>query len=135
TVGLSNTGTDPRTVIAPPIIAKAFSPNPLSFFDVSPPTCALPSPPTRPSSDPVAFTDTFPAGLSVAATPNASTTGCGAPTFAPTAGNTTLSFPGGAIAASGTCTETVDVTPSTSGAKVNTTGNVTSTNGGTGNTG
>jgi uncharacterized repeat protein (TIGR01451 family) len=46
-----------------------------------------------------------------------------------------VSFSGGTIAASGTCTVIVAVTATTAGAKVNTTGNVTSTNGGTGNTG
>ena len=46
-----------------------------------------------------------------------------------------MSFSAGTIAASGTCTVTVNVTATTAGAKVNTTGNVTSTNGGTGNTG
>jgi hypothetical protein len=49
----------------------------------------------------VAFTDSFQAGLEVAATPNAST-GCGSPTFAPAAGNTSISFSGGTIGASGT---------------------------------
>jgi uncharacterized repeat protein (TIGR01451 family) len=73
--------------------------------------------------------------MEVAATPNATTTGCGSPTFTPAAGNTSVSFSGGTIAANGTCTLTVNVTVTTGGSKVNTTGNVTSTNGGTGNTG
>jgi uncharacterized repeat protein (TIGR01451 family) len=83
----------------------------------------------------VAFTDTFPAGLEVAAPPNATTIGCGSPAFAPAAGNTSVSFSAGTIAASGACTVTVDVSATTAGPKVNTTSNVTSTNGGTGNTG
>ncbi len=133
--GTGNTGTDTLTVVSPPSIAKAFSPNPIAVGGVSTLTFTITNPNAGTSLTGVAFTDTFPAGLQVAATPNATTTGCGSPTFAPSAGNTSVSFSGGTIAASGTCTVTVNVTATTGGAKVNTTGNVTSTNGGTGNTG
>src|SRR5262249_6021814 len=80
----------------------------------------------------VAFTDSLPAGLQVAATPNANTA-CGG-TFTPNAGDTTLTFSGGTIAATGTCTVRVDVTGTTAGVKNNTSGNITSTEGGTGGT-
>ncbi|HEY9420556.1 MAG TPA: IPTL-CTERM sorting domain-containing protein [Thermoanaerobaculia bacterium] len=133
--GTGNTGTDTLTVVSPPSIAKAFSPNPISVGGVSTLTFTITNPNAGTSLTGVAFTDTFPAGLEVAATPNVTTTGCGSPTFAPAAGNTSVSFSGGTVAASGTCTVTVNVTATTGGAKVNTTGNVTSTNGGTGNTG
>jgi len=82
----------------------------------------------------VGFTDAFPAGLAVAATPNATTTGCGSPTFAPAAGNISVAFSGGTIAADGTCTVTVDVAATTGGLKNNITSAVTSTEGGTGGT-
>ena len=133
--GTGNTGTDTLNVVSPPSIAKAFSPNPIAVGGVSTLTFTITNPNAGTTLTGVAFTDSFPAGLEVAATPNATTTGCGSPTFAPAAGNTSLSFSGGTIAASGTCTVTVNVTATTGGAKVNTTGNVTSTNGGTGNTG
>jgi len=133
--GTGNTGTDTLSVVAPPSIAKAFSPNPIAFGGVSTLTFTITNSNTGTALTGVAFTDTFPAGLQVAATPSATTTGCGSPTFAPAAGNTSVSFSGGTIAASGTCTVTVAVTATTGGAKVNTTGSVTSTNGGTGNTG
>ncbi|HEV8579345.1 MAG TPA: DUF11 domain-containing protein [Thermoanaerobaculia bacterium] len=133
--GSGNTGTSTLTVVSPPSLAKAFSPNPIAVGGVSTLTFTITNPNAGTALTGVAFTDSFPAGLQVAATPNATTTGCGAPTFAPAAGNTSLSFSGGTIAASGTCTVTVDVTATTAGNKVNTTGNVTSTNGGTGNTG
>src|SRR6185369_2168323 len=122
-------------VISPPSIAKAFSPNPIAVGGVSTLTFTITNSNAGTALTGVAFTDSFPAGLQVAVTPNATTTGCGSPTFAPAAGNTSLSFSGGTIAASGTCTVTVAVTATTSGAKANTTGSVTSTNGGTGNTG
>ncbi len=133
--GTGNTGTDTLTVIVPPGIAKAFSPNPIAAGGVSTLTFTLTNANSSTALTGAAFTDTFPAGLTVAATPNATTSGCGAPAFAPAAGNTSLSFTGGTIAASGTCTVTVDVTATTAGSKLNTTGNVTSTNGGPGNTG
>jgi uncharacterized repeat protein (TIGR01451 family) len=131
--GTGNTGTSTLGVLSPPSIAKAFSPNPIAAGGVSTLTFTITNPNAGTALTGVAFTDTFPAGMQVAATPNATTTGCGAPTFAPAAGNTSLSFSAGTIAASGTCTVTVAVTATATG--VNTTGNVTSTNGGTGNTG
>ena len=133
--GTGNTGTDTLTVALPPSIAKSFSPNSIAVGGVSTLTFTITNPDSGMSLTGVAVTDTFPAGLQVAATPNATITGCGSPAFAPAAGNTSVSFTGGTIAASGTCTVTVDVTATTAGAKVNTTGNVTSSNGGTGNTG
>ncbi|MFM8876446.1 MAG: sortase, partial [Anaerolineae bacterium] len=138
----SNAAEDDQATVTPvpvavsaPSISKSFSPNPINVNGVSTLTFTITNPNTGTSLTGVAFTDTFPAGMQVAGTPNASTNNCGAPTFAPAAGNTSLSFSGGTIAASGTCTVTVDVTATTGGSKVNTTGNVTSTNGGTGNTG
>jgi uncharacterized repeat protein (TIGR01451 family) len=133
--GSGNTGTGILTVLSPPSIAKSFSPNPVAVGGVSTLTFTITNPNAGTTLTGVAFTDSFPAGLQVAATPNATTSGCGSPTFAPAAGNTSLSFSGGTIAASGTCTVTVDVTATTAGSKVNTTGTVTSTNGGSGNTG
>jgi uncharacterized repeat protein (TIGR01451 family) len=133
--GTGNTSTDTLTVLSPPSIVKAFSPNPIAVGGVSTLTFTITNPNSGTSLTSAAFTDTFPAGLQVATTPNVTTMGCGSPTFAPAAGNTSLSFSGGTVAASGTCTVAVNVTATTSGSKVNTTGNVTSTNGGTGNTG
>src|SRR4029079_7079204 len=112
--GTGNTGTDTLSVVAPPSIAKAFSPNPISVGGVSTLSFTITNPNAGTALTGVAFTDTFPAGLQVAATPNATTSGCGSPTFAPAAGNTSLSFSGGTIAASGICTVTVDVTATTS---------------------
>src|SRR5581483_10222375 len=108
--GTGNTGSDTLTVLAAPSIAKAFSPNPIAVGGVSTLTFTLTNSNAGTSLTGVAFSDTFPAGLQVAATPNASTSGCGSPTFAPAAGNTALSFSGGTIAASGTCTVSVAVT-------------------------
>ncbi|MEP6848650.1 MAG: CSLREA domain-containing protein [Acidobacteriota bacterium] len=74
--------------------------------------------------------DNFPLGTQVAATPGG-TNSCGG-TFAPVAGATTITLSGGSIAASGTCSISVNVTATTAGVKTNTTNGVTSTNAGTG---
>jgi len=57
----------------------------------------------------VALEDTLPADVTVAPTPNAETSDCGG-AFDPVAGDTTLTFTGGALAAGAECTITVDVT-------------------------
>src|SRR5581483_7945274 len=85
----------------------------------------------------VAFTDNLPAGVVVAAIPNA-TGSCGSGTITATAGSGTIGLSGGTLTASpapgSSCTFSVNVTGTTAGSKSNTTGNVTSTEGGTGAT-
>ncbi len=118
--------------LAPPSIAKSFSPTSIAAGGVSTLTLTITNPNTTVDLTGVAVSDTFPAGMTVATPPNASNT-CGG-TFEPNAGDSSIALSDGTIAAGGTCTLTVDVTSSTLGDSVNTTGNVTSTNGGTGNT-
>ncbi len=130
--GTGNTATATLTTVAPPSITKAFSPTSIPVGGVSTITLVITNPNASAALTGVAVTDTFPAGMTVAAPPNATNT-CGG-TFAPVAGAGSVSLSGGSIAGGGTCTLTVDVTTSVAGDSVNTTGNVTSTNGGTGNT-
>lgn len=81
----------------------------------------------------VAFTDALPSGL-VVATPNGLAGACGGGTITATAGSGSISLAGATIVGSGSCTFSVNVTGVTAGNKVNTTGAVSSANGGTGNT-
>ena len=76
----------------------------------------------------VAFTDTYPANLVNAATPNLTNTCSGTATAAAGAGS--LSISGGTIPASGSCTIEVDLTATTAGDYTNTlvAGGVTSSN-------
>jgi LPXTG-site transpeptidase (sortase) family protein len=124
-----------NTQIAPPVISKDFSPDPITVNGTSTLTFTITNPNSFTDLSGVGFTDPLPAGLEVASTPNSSTSAeCGSPTFAPGIGDTNLTFSGGTIPASGTCTVSVDVTATTDGLKNNTTDPVTSSNGGTGNT-
>src|SRR5260221_76295 len=75
----------------------------------------------------IAFSDAFPAGMSVAPPPASPSTCGGAPT-GNTAGSTTFSLTGGAIAAAnGTCQIQMNVTVATQGSYANQTSGATST--------
>ena len=113
-----------------PTIGKSFSPNPIAVSAVSTLTFTLTN------GNAVAltgaqFTDSLPAGVQVAATPAASTTCGGPPTWAPAAAATTLSFSGGTIPASGSCAVSVNVTATTAGPHGNVSGFVSTVESGT----
>ena len=81
----------------------------------------------------ISFSDPLPAGLRIA-TPNHLTGSCGGGTIAAAAGSASISLAGATIAASGNCAFSVAVTGSTVGAKVNTTGAISSHEDGAGPT-
>jgi uncharacterized repeat protein (TIGR01451 family) len=130
TEGGTNTAavaTDSLTAVLPPVISKQFAPDPILQSGVSTLTFTITNPNQDDAIGGVAFTDTFPtspANMVVAATPNASASGCGAPVFSPSAGAGSIAFSGGTIAAGATCIVEVDVTAPTIGTYVNTSGNV-----------
>lgn len=70
------------------------------------------------------FTDMLPSDVTVAAMPNATTSGCGTPIFAPIAGANSLTFSNGTVAGSSSCTISVNVTASSTGTYNNTSGNL-----------
>src|SRR5207302_883856 len=101
-----NTGVTPRNIVT------QFSPP----WGTSTLTLTITNPNTGTTAlNGVAVTDSFPTGLQVAAVPGASNT-CGG-TFAPAAGDTTISLTGGTIAASSSCAVSVNVTPRPPGPK------------------
>jgi hypothetical protein len=77
------------------------------------------------------FANNLPAGVTVATTPNAGTT-CTGGTLSATNGANSLAYTGGTVSAGASCTVSVDVTASTPGAKLNTSGNLTSNLGNSG---
>ncbi len=115
------------TLVAPPAapaLAKTFIPVSITEGATSTLTIVLSNPNLVAATLTAALTDTLPAGVVIAGTPNAGTT-CGAGVVTAVAGATTVTLTGGAIPAGiigtpGTCTVTVDVTGPLAGAYVNT---------------
>ncbi len=110
------TGTASATldVLASPNIDKAFDPS-LVLIGVTPNNVSelsftITNPNPADAIAGVSFSDTFPSGLVVASPVTVSTSGCGSPTWLPTAGLGSVSFSGGSIAAGGQCVVTVNVT-------------------------
>jgi len=129
--GTGLTATATVKVEAPPSIAKAFNPTAIALNATTTLTFTITNPAGNVDAlTGVAFTDNLPAGLTVA---TASATACGTGTATLTAPST-IALTGGAIAAGGQCQFNVLVTGAAAGQYSNTTGNVSSTNGGTGNT-
>jgi len=132
--GTGNTASASITVVAPPSISKAFGSASIPLNGSTSLSFTL----TNPADNTVAltgvgFSDTLPAGL-VVATPNGLSGSCGGGTITATDGSGTISLSGATLAAGASCTFAVDVTGTTAGVKNNTSGAVTSSNGGTGNT-
>ena len=111
------------TAVVPPSIAKEFAPNPILANGVSTLTFTITNPNQNDALSGVNFADSFPASpgaMVVAPTPNASTSGCGSPTFTASPGAGSISFTGGALAPGGTCVVKVNVTAPTAGTYNNT---------------
>jgi uncharacterized repeat protein (TIGR01451 family) len=120
---------DTLIVLDPPSITKAFSPNPIYTGETSTLTFTITNPNPDTALTGVAFNDPFPTNLTVNSAP--SSTQCGGTV---TFDANSISLTGGTISGGGSCTVSVDVTASLVGEYDNTSGNVTSTNAGTGNT-
>lgn len=118
---------------APPTIGKAFNPGTIGVDNTSVLTFTITNPNPATSLTGVAFADTYPAGLVNGASPSVSND-CGG-TVTAAAGGASISLSGGAISTgTSTCTITVNVTSASAGTYNNTSGAVSSTNSGTGNT-
>ena len=128
--GLTASGT--LNVFAPPVIAKSFTPPFTTPGGDSTLTFTI----TNPAGNPgpltgVSFTDNFPAGILVASTPALSVNNCGGTVTGATSGSNTVSLSGASVIVGTPCTISVDVTATTGGLN---SVQVSSTNGGTGNT-
>jgi len=130
-----NYATDTLTVIAPPVIAKSFSPSAILTGENSTLQFSISNPNQQSDLSDISFTDSLPSGVEVASPPTASLSGCGSGAFdpAPAANDTSVTFVTGTLGPNSTCTASIKVTGSTAGSKINTTGNVTSSEGGDGN--
>ncbi|MBZ5526193.1 MAG: DUF11 domain-containing protein, partial [Acidobacteriia bacterium] len=131
--GTGGTASASIIVVAPPVIAKTFNPTTIALNGTTTLTFTITNPAANTVAETgIAFTDTLPTGL-VVATPNGLSSTCNG-TATAVAGSTSISLTGGSIATNISCTVIVNVTGTASGKYTNTSGAVTSTNGGTGNT-
>jgi uncharacterized repeat protein (TIGR01451 family) len=129
----NNSCSNTVVVVGPPSIKKEFLPTSIAVGGTSKLTLTITNPNGGTALAGVAVSDTLPAGVQVASTPNASNT-CNGTLTGATAGSGAISLSGGSILAGLSCTISVDVTATSGGGKDNTTGAVSSTNGGTGAT-
>ncbi|MGP6086825.1 DUF7933 domain-containing protein [Antarctobacter jejuensis] len=130
-LGNSGTATDSITVVPQPGFAKVFAPDSILLGQSSVLTFTVDNSGSILAATALDFTDPLPAGMVVAATPNASTT-CTGGTLTAAAGSGSIAYTGGDVAASATCTVSVDVTPSAAGTFSNTSGALTSSLGSSG---
>jgi uncharacterized repeat protein (TIGR01451 family) len=116
--GVTNANPASATLLVEAIqVSKAFAASPISPNTPTRLTITLRNGTAAPLTG-ISFTDTFPSGLTVAATPNAATT-CGSGSVAASGGGGTVSLTGGTLTANATCTVVVDVIATTTGNKVN----------------
>ncbi len=126
--GTGNTASASTTVATPPTISKAFGAASLPLNASTSLTFTINNPNTIGLTG-LAFTDGLPAGL-VVATPNNLSSSCGTATAL--AGSSSVSLSGGTVAASSSCSISVNVTGTITGVKNNTTGAISATESGPG---
>ncbi len=126
--------TDTLTAIAAPIISKSFTDSPILEGATTTLSFTITNPNQSTALTGMAFTDTLPAGIDVAAASSSGQCGGTLDLIDNDPAADTIVLSGATILANDSCTFDVTVTGSTAGDYTNTTGNVTSTNGGTGNT-
>ena len=128
--GTGNTASASVIVALPPSLAKAFSPSPVRVGATTTLTFTLTNPNAATPLTGVTFSDPFPSGLMVAASPSVSNTCGGVPTVGPFA--LAVGYGSGTIPAGGSCTFKVNVTATSTGVKNNVTTVISSTQGGVG---
>ncbi len=135
--GTGNISNANLTVVEPPIIFNGFNPLNITLNANSTLTFTIKNENSTSALSGVAFNDILPSGVVIAANPNI-TGSCGSGAIMATPGSGTISLSGGTLtafpAAGSDCFFSVDVTGKTPGAKDNTTGVVSSTEGGAGTT-
>ncbi len=126
---------DPATatlaVEPPPGFGKSFVPDAVGVGGTSTLTFTVVNTASAVAATDLAFTDSLPAGVQVASSPDASTT-CAGGTITAAAGSGVISLTGGTVAAGASCTVRVDVTATAPGTHLNTSGPLTSSSGSSG---
>ncbi len=133
-LGSNGRATAALTVIAAqpaPGFSKVFAPDMIAAGGDSTLTFTIDNTGSTLAASSLDFTDNLPAGLTVADPANASVA-CSGGVLSAASGSGTISYSGGSVAAASTCTISVDVAATASGALLNTTGDLTSTLGNSG---
>jgi uncharacterized repeat protein (TIGR01451 family) len=115
---------------AQPVFSKAFAPDTIGAGSASRLTFLIDNGNMGTPAEDLDFTDTLPAGVTLAQPPSATNT-CGGVVTAP-GGGTTIELSGGSLPPGEACAIAVDVTSSTAGTHTNTSGDLTSTAGNSG---
>ena len=130
--GSGNAASASLTLVGPPVVSKSFGASPIHLGASTSLRFTLTNPNTTTALTGVGFSDTLPDGL-VVDTPNNGLTGsCGGGTIAAGSGSRGISLAGATIAASGSCTFSVNVIGIKPGKQDNTTGPPASNEGGQG---
>jgi len=119
----NDSATDRDQTVLTPTFSKAFNPSNLVVGKIATMTFTVTNPNANPLTG-LAFSDSFPAGMEVAASPNVDNT-CGL-SGVPAAGATSLSLSGGTVGASSSCIFSVDVLATRTGDLANTASALTS---------
>ena len=114
-----------------PAFSVAFSPSSVLTGGTSTMTFTIDNSAVSLTATALDFTNNLPAGLTVATTPNASTT-CTGGTLTATGGAGSISYSGGSVTTGTSCTVSADVTASSAGSLANTSGALTSSVGNSG---
>ena len=122
--GSGNTASATLTVASPPVLTKSFSARAIAAGGSAVLTFTVKNPNQVIAISGVSFTDTLPAGLKVS-TPNGLTGSCDSGTISAAAGSNTISLTGASLPATGSCTFSVSVTATATGALTNTTSAIT----------
>ena len=123
----------PPAMKSPPTITKAYGAASVPLNGATSLTFTLTNPNSGASLSGIGFTDTLPAGQSVA-TPSGLMGSCGGGAIAAVAGSSGVSLSGASLAVSASCSFAVNVVGTASGAQTNTTSAVTSMEAGSGET-
>ena len=130
--GTGNTATATLTVVAPPTISKSFGASSIPLGGTTSLSFTITNPNSGTSLTGVGFTDPLPSGLVVATPSNGLTGSCGSGTIVATPDSSSISLSGATLAASASCTFSVNVIGVGSGVQNNTTSAVSSNDGGAG---
>lgn len=117
-------------VLGPPTVTKSFSPSPVAINYPSTLTLTITNPNVTGTLNGISISDTFPAGLVNSPTPAAATMCTAATITGGAAGGNTIGITGAGLVAGASCTLTVNVQAAATGSYVNTTGAISSTEGG-----